>query len=217
MLIQPFISTVVSGDRPLPILMSLAFTFGLAIFFRGVVRLVFGVNSREIPTQILTGNTNLPVVGTSSYVRLTTAAFGFAALAVFLYFLYRTEYGTGIRAIAEDKTNARLMGININRYQSLTYGLYVALTATGGVFVGLIYSATPSMALYYTTFAFFMVVLAGLGYVPGVIGTAILLGIAQTVIAVYINTESVLMFLFLGVYLLLLLRPSGIFGRGEAA
>lgn len=213
--IQPFLHHVTVGDRPMPVLMSLAFTFGLAVFIRGGVRTAFGVNSREVPTSILQGNVALPVVGVVSYVRAVTALLGVLALLGFLYFLYRTESGVAIRAIAEDRTTARLMGIDINRYQSVAYGTYVAFTAASGVFIGLIYSASPGMGLHYTSFAFFMVVLAGLGYLPGIIVSAALLGVVQTFTAVYLNSEIVLLVLFAFVYGVLLVRPTGILGRGE--
>ncbi|RBI60352.1 branched-chain amino acid ABC transporter permease [halophilic archaeon] len=213
-LIQPLIHHVTSGDRPMPVLMGLVFTFGLAIFARGSVLTMFGPNNRNVPSELLTGGVTVPGIGIFPTVRVVTALFGVSALTVFMYYLYNTKGGMAIRAIAEDRTNARLMGININRYQSIAYGAYAGMTATAGVFIGLIFTANPGMGLQYTAFAFFMVVLAGLGYLPGVIVSGIVLGLAQSLTAVYWSGEVVLFVLFALIYIVLLVSPSGILGKG---
>lgn len=213
-LIQPFIHHVTSGDRPMPLLMGLVFTFGLAIFARGSILTILGPNNRNVPSQVLLGGIEVPGLGIFPTVRVVTALFGVTALAVFMYYLYNTKGGMAIRAIAEDRTNARLMGININRYQSIAYGAYAGMTASAGVFIGMIFTANPGMGLQYTAFAFFMVVLAGLGYLPGVIVSGIVLGMAQSFTAIYLGGQMVLFVLFGLIYVVLLVSPSGILGKG---
>ncbi len=215
--IQPFIHHVTTGKRPQPLLMGLVFTFGLATFARGMILSVFGPNNRTVPTSLVDGRTTIPGIGVFPTVRTVTAIVGVVALAGFMYYLYNTKGGTAIRAIAEDRTIARMMGININRYQSIAYGAYAGLTATAGVFIGLIFTANPGMGLQYTAFAFFMVVLAGLGYLPGVIVSGIVLGLAQSLTAVYWGGQYVLFVLFGLIYVVLLVSPSGILGKGEWA
>ncbi|WP_231188142.1 branched-chain amino acid ABC transporter permease [Haladaptatus sp. DYF46] len=216
-LIQPFIHHVTTGDRPHPLLMGLVFTFGLATFMRGSVLSIFGPNNKNVPSSILDGRLSVSGVGVFPTVRVATAVFGLLALGVFMYYLYNTKGGVAIRAIAEDRTTARLMGININRYQSIAYGAYAGLTATAGVFIGLVFTANPGMGIQYTAFAFFMVVLAGLGYLPGVIVSGIVLGLAQSITAVYLGGELVLFALFTLIYVVLLVSPAGILGKGEWA
>lgn len=216
-LIQPMIHHVTTGDRPHPLLMGLVFTFGLATFLRGSVLTIFGPNNQNVPTSILTGGITVSGLGTFPTVRVATALFGVTALLVFMYYLYRTRGGRAIRAIAEDRTNARLMGININRYQSIAYGAYAALTGSAGVFIGMIFTANAGMGLQYTAFAFFMVVLAGMGYLPGVIIAGIVLGLTQSFTAVYVGGDVVLLVLFAMIYVVLLVSPAGILGKGEWA
>jgi branched-chain amino acid transport system permease protein len=216
-LVQPLIHHVTTGDRPNPLLMGLVFTFGLATFLRGSVLTIFGPNNRDVPSSLLTGGVSVPGVGTFPVVRTVTAGFGVTALVGFMYYLYRTRGGMAIRAIAEDRTNARLMGININRYQSIAYGAYAALTGSAGVFIGMTFTANPGMGLQYTAFAFFMVVLAGMGYLPGVILAGIVLGLTQSFTAVYVSGKLVLLVLFAIIYLVLLVSPAGILGKGEWA
>lgn len=216
-LIQPFIHHVTTGDRPNPLLMGLVFTFGLATFFRGSVLTIFGPNSRSVPSSLLAGSVEIQALGIFPKVRAVTALYGFGALAVFIYYLYNTRGGMAIRAIAEDRTNARLMGININRYQSIAYGAYAALTGSAGVYIGMIFSANPGMGLTYTAFAFFMIVLAGMGYLPGVILAGIVLGLTQSLTAVYVGSQVVLLVLFGMIYVVLLVSPAGLLGKGEWA
>ena len=215
--IQPLIHHVTTGDRPHPLLMGLVFTFGLATFLRGSVLTILGPNNRDVPSSVLTGSVEIAGLGIFPTVRAITAVYGFVSLAVFMYYLYKTRGGMAIRAIAEDRTNARLMGININRYQSIAYGAYAALTGSAGVFIGMIFSANPGMGLTYTAFAFFMIVLAGMGYLPGVILAGIVLGLTQSLTAVYVGSEVVFLVLFAMIYVVLLVSPAGMLGKGEWA
>lgn len=215
--VQPLIHHVTTGDRPMPLLMGLVFTFGLARFIRGSVLTIAGPNTRDVPTSIAVGSFSIPSIGTFPMVRVATALFGVAALACFLYYLYRTEGGTAIRSVAEDRDISRLMGVNINRYQSLSYGAYAAMTATAGVFIGMVYSASVGMGMQYTGFAFFMIVLAGMGYLPGILLSGIVLGIVQSLTAVYLGSEYVFFILFGLIWVLLLVRPTGLLGKGEVA
>lgn len=216
-LVQPLIHHVTTGDRPMPLLMGLVFTFGLARFLRGSVLTIFGPNTREVPTNTLVGSFSIPNLGTFPTVRVATAIVGVCALLGFIYYLYRTEGGTAIRAVAEDRDIARLMGVNINRYQSLSYGSYVAMTASAGVLIGMIYSANVGMGLQYTGFAFFMIVLAGLGYLPGIVLSGLVLGLVQSLTSVYLGGEYVFFVLFGMIWVLLLVRPEGLLGKGEVA
>ena len=214
-LIQPFLHHVTTSNVPMPVLMALVFTFGIAFFARGGILTTFGPNAREVPSNIATGGITLSGVGTFPTARIITGVFGVLAVVAFLYYLYNTKGGLAIRAIAEDRSGARLMGINIVRYQSVAYGMYAGLTGTAGVFIGIIFAANPGMGMQYTAFAFFMVVLAGMGYLPGIIVSGLLLGITQAMFSTYVSGVWVFFVLFILVYLVLLISPQGILGRGE--
>ncbi|THE64635.1 branched-chain amino acid ABC transporter permease [Salinadaptatus halalkaliphilus] len=213
--VQPFLHHVTTSNVPMPILMALVFTFGVAFFARGGILTTFGPNTREVPTSIATGGVTVSAIGTFPVARVLTGIFGIVAVAAFLYYLYNTKGGLAIRAIAEDRTDARLMGINIARYQSVAYGMYAGLTATAGVFIGIIFAADPGMGMQYTAFAFFMVVLAGMGYLPGIIVSGLVLGVAQAMFSTYVSGAWVFFVLFALVYVVLLVSPQGILGRGE--
>ncbi|MCL5045406.1 MAG: branched-chain amino acid ABC transporter permease, partial [Actinobacteria bacterium] len=147
---------------------------------------------------------------------LRFAAFVFAVVVtlLFIFFLYRTKTGIAIRGVAQSKPVAGLMGINSQRIAAIVYAIYTGLTATSGVLIGAIFSVNPEMGVRYTIFAFFVVVAAGMGYLPGVVVAGLLLGILDAFVAVYIGGAYTHLVVFLFLYVLLLVAPKGILGRG---
>src|SRR5690606_29184339 len=125
-------------------------------------------------------------------------------------FLYRTRYGMAIRATAEDRENAALMGVNIKRLSANVYGLYAGITAMSGVLMGAIYSVNPEVGQRYTLFAFFVAVLAGLGSVGGALIAALMLGVIEAYVATYIGASYSLIAVFTTLLVVLLVSPKGI-------
>jgi branched-chain amino acid transport system permease protein len=131
-------------------------------------------------------------------------------------FLGRTDIGRAIRATSQNKEAAILMGIDVDRVAAVAFGLGTALAGAAGVLLA------PSLYLYPTVGellivkSFVIVVLGGLGSVPGAIAGGILLGLVESLGAVYVSTtykDGLGYIIFL---LVLLYRPSGIFGVGKS-
>ncbi|WP_158169945.1 branched-chain amino acid ABC transporter permease [Mycolicibacterium smegmatis] len=214
-IIAPLIYRVRMSKYALPALMGLAFTFGLATLIRGGLLTVFGYNPRTVPTSLFTGNVSILGI-TAPMIRV--AGFGFAVIAtgLFLAFLFYTRTGLAIRATAQSKENAGLMGIDVERISSLVYAIYTGLTAMAGALLGAIYAMTPEVGLRYTLFAFFVVVLAGLGSVVGVMVAGLFLGILQSLVTTYVGANYTLLVVFAVLFVALLLFPQGISRRGIA-
>jgi len=214
-IIAPLIYRVRMSKYALPALMGLAFTFGLATLIRGGLLTVFGYNPRTVPTSLFTGNVSVLGI-TAPMIRV--AGFGFAVIAtgLFLAFLFYTRTGLAIRATAQSKENAGLMGIDVKRISSLVYAIYTGLTAMAGALLGAIYAMTPEVGLRYTLFAFFVVVLAGLGSVVGVMVAGLFLGILQSLVTTYVGANYTLLVVFAVLFVALLLFPQGISRRGIA-
>jgi branched-chain amino acid transport system permease protein len=214
-LIAPLIYRVRTSKYALPALMGLAFTFGLATLIRGGLLTAFGYNPRTVRTDLFPGNIELLGI-TAPAIRV--AGFGFAVVAtgLFLAFLFYTRTGLAIRATAQSKENAGLMGIDVKRISSLVYAIYTGLTAMAGALLGAIYAMTPEVGLRYTLFAFFVVVLAGLGSVFGVLAAGLFLGVLQSVVTTYVGANYTLLVVFAVLFLALLLFPQGISRRGLA-
>ena len=145
-------------------------------------------------------------------------AFGLALVltAALWLFLTRTDLGRAIRATSQNGEAAVLMGVDVERIAMITFGIGTALAAAAGVLLG------PSLYLYPTVGeilivkCFVIVVLGGLGSVPGAIAGGILLGVVESLGAVYVSMalkDGIGFVIFL---LVLLYRPAGLFGVGRS-
>jgi branched-chain amino acid transport system permease protein len=145
-------------------------------------------------------------------------AFALAALITFALYLFlaRTDTGRAVRATSQDPEAAALMGINVERIAMITFGLGTALAAAAGVLL------VPSLYLYPTVGeilivkCFVIVVLGGLGSVPGAIAGGILLGVVESIGAVYVSVAYKDTIGFIIFLLVLLFRPQGLFGTARA-
>ncbi|MEN3318891.1 MAG: branched-chain amino acid transport system permease protein [Mycobacterium sp.] len=214
-LIAPLIYRVRTSKYALPALMGLAFTFGLATLIRGGLLTAFGYNPRTVHTDLFPGNLELLGI-TAPTIRVAGFAFAAVATGLFLAFLFYTRTGLAIRATAQSKENAGLMGVDVKRISSLVYAIYTGLTAMAGALLGAIYAMTPEVGLRYTLFAFFVVVLAGLGSVVGVMAAGLFLGVLQSLVTTYVGADYTLLVVFGVLFVALLLFPQGISRRGLA-
>ena len=214
-LLAPLIMRVRTSRYARPELMVLAFTFGIALIMRGGALTAWGFNTRSISTGL--GGVTLQGGGIA-LPGLRVAAFGFALAAVGLFFLilYRTRFGLAVRAVAQNKQSARLMGIDVERVSALVYALYAGLTGMVGVLMAAIYSVTPEVGVRYTLFAFFVVVLAGMGSIAGVLIAGFVLGVLEALTAVYVSGTLTFLVVFAVLYLSLILFPQGLARRGRS-
>ncbi len=214
-LVAPLIYRVRSSTYARPALMALAFTFGLATLARGTMLTAVGFDPRTVHTGFANGT--LSVVGLEiPGLRLAGFVFATVATGLFVGFLYFTRTGLAIRAVAQDKANAGLMGVNVKRISMLVYSIYAGLTGMAGVLIGAIYAVTAQVGPQYALLAFFVVVVAGLGSVLGVFVAGLLLGLIQAVVTVYIGPSYTLGIVFGVLFVILLVSPRGILGRGMA-
>jgi branched-chain amino acid transport system permease protein len=145
-------------------------------------------------------------------------AFGLAILitAGLYLFLARTDLGRAIRATSQNPEAAALMGVNVDRISMVTFGLGSALAGAAGVLLA------PSLYLYPTVGeilivkCFVIVVLGGLGSVVGAISGGVLLGLVESLGAVYVSVAYKDTIGFVLFMLVLLFRPSGLFGVGKS-
>ena len=194
---------------------TLLYTAGLSLLIANVALLVWTGNYRTL---------NLPYAirplrpfGIAVPVPLAVA-FGLAALvtAGLWLFLAKTDTGRAVRATSQNAEAAALMGINVGRVAMITFGLGTALAANAGALL------VPSLYLYPTVGeilivkCFVIVVLGGLGSIPGAIAGGILLGVVESLGAVYVSVaykDGIGFVIFL---LILLFRPQGLFGTARA-
>ncbi|WP_435105076.1 branched-chain amino acid ABC transporter permease [Arhodomonas sp. AD133] len=209
----PLIYRVRMSRYARPDLMALALTFGIFIFMRGGALWLWSFDTRNVDTviagpAILLGPVALPVLRVVAF-----AAAVVVSLAVFV-FLYRTRFGLAVRAVAQNRETAGLMGVDVRRVSAQVYAVYTGITASAGVLVATIFAVNPDVGVRYTLFAFFVAVLAGLGSVGGVLVAGLFLGIMESMVAIYVGTSYSHLAIFGALYLVLLVAPKGILGRG---
>jgi branched-chain amino acid transport system permease protein len=212
-LIYPLIYRAISGKRFNPVIMGLVFTFGLSIMAKGGALSVWGYHIQSITTW-LSGKSISIGAATIPALRFAGFVFGILVTLLFMIFLYKTRFGIIIRATAQDRDTANLMGADVQKVGAFVYSLYAGVTGMSGVLIGALFSIHAAMGAKYCTLAFFVVVLAGMGYVPGVIIAALVLGLLQSFVGVYIGGRYTLVALFMVMYGVLLITPKGILRRG---
>lgn len=212
-LVYPLIHRAVSGRRHHPALMGLVFTFGLSTLAKGGALYAWGYHVQSVTTW-LSGRSVTLGMTTVPALRFAGFCFGVVVTVLFMIFLYGTRLGISVRATAQDREMASLLGADVRRIGALVYAMYAGFTGMAGVLIGALFSIHAAMGVKYLTFAFFVVVLAGMGYVPGVIVAGLVLGLLQSFVGVYVSGRYTLFALFLVMYVSLLVAPKGILRKG---
>jgi branched-chain amino acid transport system permease protein len=195
-------------------LYGLLLTFGLALVIQGLFRNQFG--SSGLPFQIppeLTGGRNLGFMILPNY-RAWVVAFSLVTCLATWYVIERTKLGAYLRAATENPSLVQAFGVNVPRMITLTYGFGVALAALAGVLAAPIYQVNPLMGADLIIVVFAVVVIGGMGSIAGSIITGFTLGIVEGLTKVfYPEASNTVIFVIMA--LVLLVRPTGLFGRDK--
>ena len=192
----------------------LMITLAVSLVVEQALFLTFGSEYRNVPAFI---DTKISVGGVDvAGQRLLTLLVAVVAIGALYLFIQRTRLGSAILAISQDAEAAKYMGIPSDRIFSLVMAISAALAALAGVLAGPFLSVQPSMHLLPIVKAFAIVIVGGLGSIPGSILAALMLGYAETLVAYLISTSWTEIVSVLATLLTLVLRPAGIFGKRAA-
>jgi branched-chain amino acid transport system permease protein len=192
----------------------LMISLAVALVVEQTLFLVFGSEYRNVPSFVDT-KINLGGVDVAGQ-RLLTLAVASVAIGALYMFIQFTRLGSAILAISQDPEAAKYMGIPSDKTFSLVMAISAALAALAGVMAGPFLSVQPSMHLLPIVKAFAIVVVGGLGSIPGSIAAAFLLGYAETCVAYLISSSWTEIVSVLATLLMLVFRPAGIFGKRAA-
>jgi len=199
----------VRKDRPLAPLIS---TIGLTIILQNLAVYIFGGQQVAFPETIEQRLYQLGPVTISS-AQLVILGIAIALMVLLWLFIERTKLGRAIRATAENHETAALLGVNVNRVVLITFIIGSGIAGVAGVLDGIKNSnISPFMGLGAAVKGLIVMLLGGLGNVPGAMVAGLMLGMIEILSAAYIGTTERDFFSFLILILILLWRPTGLFG-----
>ena len=186
-------------------------TFGLSIALQSFALVLWSPNFRSIQTPYA-GSTFRVGEIIIAYPRMTMFLVAITIIA-FLYIFMKTTYlGSAITAVVKDRFAASLMGINVNATYLLAFGIGAACVGIAGTLLMPIYYVHPTVGLSFVMVAFVVCVLGGLGSLIGALVAGIIIGIVEVFTGFYVDMELTPVFYYVIFILVLLVKPSGIFG-----
>lgn len=182
---------------------SLLATFGIELVLQQAMNQFFTAEERVIESG-LGSISAFGVILPGS--RLLGATLGLLAAAAIILLMRRSRFGRAVRATAQNARAARIVGVDTDRVYAMTYALNGAICGAAGVIVGFVFLLHPFQGLLYTLRSFGIVVLAGLGNIPGVIAAGLGLGVYENFGAFLAGVELQNALVFLVVPVVLLFR-----------
>ncbi len=192
-----------------PPLSTLMATYAVNMIIIGLATAAFSTTPRNVNFSLGTlGSGALAVQGT----RLVAAVLATAVTAGLYFFLYRTRPGKNIRAVANNRAAAELMGIHSSRALALSFGLGTMLAAVAGGLIATFFPFTVLAGNAYQLKSFVIVVLGGLGNPIGALLGGLILGVIEGLIPIILPNSWVPVLEFMLFVIILLVRPAGLFG-----
>lgn len=186
-------------------------TVGISVIMINGVQIIWGTDFKGI-----TRYWDWPPVKIGDVIisidRLAAFLLAMITMAAFWFFLRRTRIGRAIRAVSQDESGALMVGIDLNKIQVLTLALSSALAGMAGASLLFLFPSYPTVGLKPLYIAWYVVIIAGLGNVAGALVGGFIVALLQTLTSYYIGVgwEDVIPVAF--IMLILLIRPSGLFG-----
>jgi branched-chain amino acid transport system permease protein len=194
------------GDMP-----QIFLTFAISLLLLNLALLLFTANYRTVQAPY----SDLAIQVAGIYVALAKLiAFLVAMLlsALLWIFLHATDLGKAMRAAAQNRDVAMLMGINPDRVFCVAVGVALALAGAAGSLLMPFYPAYPMVGQVFVLMAFVAVVLGTLGNIVGALIASLMMGVAESLGIQFVGADSGLIVVFVMLLLTLALRPSGLFG-----
>lgn len=196
-----------------PKMSGLISTLGIGTIIDNSIQIWFGTETKSFPNFLDYGKIT---VGTTviSWTQIIILMVSFGLMVLFSFIVYKTRMGKNMRAVAQNAWAAKLMGVDVKLIISATFIISACLACVAGVMVGSYYQTidtTMGFSVGMKTFA--AAVLGGVGSLPGAMLGGLIVGIVETIGASYISSGYRDAIAFIILILVLLVKPSGIFGK----
>lgn len=199
--------------RNAPPINSFIIALGLTLIIEKLNLLAFGIDQVIIPTPFV----NVINIGGVTMPELRIYVLVIAAILVIgmTLLIQRTWIGMAVRAVAQNRLAAVLMGINVNSVSMFVFALSSALGVAAGVLVGALFAVAPGVSSGLVIKGFAVLILGGLGSIPGAIVGGMVLGVSEAFAAAFVSSAYKDVISFLLMILVLLVRPEGLMRRSS--
>jgi len=190
---------------------------GASIFIQNTIMVIWGPRYQAYPASLIP-NIHIQIGGLHiTMLQIVILIMSFMLLGILYWIIQKTTFGAAIRATALDKDTASLMGVDFNKVIFFIFTLGPALGAMTGVMVGMYYRQISfTMGWNYGLKAFTATIMGGIGNLPGAMFGGLILGVLEMFGAAYISAAWKDVFVFLILILVLIFRPTGLFGEKVA-
>jgi branched-chain amino acid transport system permease protein len=201
--------------RPLrnaPHVNSFIAAIGLLLFLESLSLIFWGADFRRFPTLY---DKPIHIFGVAITLQRLLVIVGAALFIILLQvFIKRTWLGATIEAVAQNPEGAQLVGISIDRVSSLTFGIGTAMAAAAATLIAPIFLVYSTMGAMPNLKAFVVIIIGGMGSIPGAVIGGLMLGLMEALGGGYISTDYKDLFAFGALVTFLTFRPTGLFGKG---
>lgn len=208
MFVQKFIFNKLLADEASQIVAAI----GLMIFFQNLATFLWGSDFKSVRSSYAGINISVFDVRISA-TRAISFIIAIIVTMLLYFFLNKTETGMKIRATAQDRELAEIMGINSKRIYITTFGIGATLCGIAAALMSPIYYVFPVVGFTFAPLCFVIVVLGGLGSFTGTIAGGFILGILEAFIGFLVNVEVATVVAFVILLIVLFWKPTGLFGE----
>ncbi len=189
-------------------------TLGLMLILQNGALMLWKSDFRTLHTAYLNYTVQLPVLGTPINAgKVGAVLVAFVVFVMLAVFLSRTITGVAMRALAQDREAARMVGIKTQKLDAITFGLGAGVAAIGGNALAVFFPIFPLMGEQFILKSFVIVVLGGMGSIPGSLIGGLVIGILESVSATYLISGWENFVVYALFVVILLIRPQGLFGK----
>lgn len=188
---------------------ALLVTFGLSIILQDAMLLLFSADAKRANVSYSTATISLPGGLHIAILGLILFIISLVTIAALTVFLRKTYIGRAIRATSDDTAAASLMGVNVRRTYAIAMGIAMATAAVAGLAVGMRWVFYPSSGGGYLLIAFGVVVIGGMGSIPGTLVAGLVFGLAQ----VFGGASYGMLVSYIVLIIMLAVRPQGLFSK----